>query len=237
MPLKQIPRKDVRAIIAKATNKKQDIRYQSASEFRVDVDKLPANLPLPNPILKWIAGSAGAVAIIALIAWILWPTNKLEDKVLLSPSYSEAVAMLKSGRAKEGLHFLDSLAEKNDYNATYLLSRLYFDPKYKKECDQIPDSIWPLQLSAGIKPDYEKANKLLMKAISINPQDYNALYALGCEYLIGDRLTLEGRNLHEAKEYLDKALKSAKDNKDQDFVQIVEELKEKYKSDLDKERR
>ena len=76
-----------------------------------------------------------------------------------------------------------------------------------------------------------------MKAISINPQDYNALYALGCEYLIGDRLTLEGRNLHEAKEYLDKALKSAKDNKDQDFVQIVEELKEKYKSDLDKERR
>lgn len=40
MPLQLIERKKVREIIAKATNKKQDLRYQTVAEFRVAVEQL-----------------------------------------------------------------------------------------------------------------------------------------------------------------------------------------------------
>lgn len=69
----------------------------------------------------------------------------------------------------------------------------------QKEYDNVPDSIWVLQLTSKVNVDYQKAHKLLEKAVSINPNDCNSLYALGFDYLVGDRVTYQGRNLAEAK--------------------------------------
>lgn len=242
MPLKAVSRKDLRAIIAKATNKKQELRYQSAAEFRVDIDKLFLKpMPTPYPWGKWAIYATGGSALVAAaisIGVILREPQKEEEEKVIGIPYYKAVSMLKTKEtAAQGLSALDSLSNEKEYNATYLLSRLYFDTNYKKECDHIPDTITQLQQLSGIKPDYQKANELLIKAVSINPHDYNSLYALGCEYLIGDRSTLGGRNLQESKNYLDKALKSAKESNAKEFVQIVEKLKDNYKSDFDKEGR
>lgn len=240
MPLKAIPRRDVRTIIAKATNKKQELRYQNAAEFRVDVDKLNINAPAPspNPILKWIGSGVGIVGIVAAAYLIFRPEPRPEpgissdeETTAISPqsAYNEAVVKLKSPEtAQEGLSELEALSQNNNYDATYLLSRLNFDAKNKKEYDNVPDSIWVLQLTSKVKVDYQKAHKLLEKAVSINPDDCNSLYALGFDYLVGDRVTYQGRNLTEAKKCLDKALQLATNSTNQTIVKAVEKLYEEY---------
>lgn len=240
IPLKQIPRKDVRAIIAKATNKKQDLRYQSASEFRVAVDTLN---PVPDPIvppllIKLIAGGIGTVAVVIAAAWFFSRSSNYEDEIVEDGNaytYNEAVVKLKSPvTAEEGMNELNMLSQNGDYDATYLLSRLKFDAKTKKEYDNIPDSIWPLQLASQIKPNYREAHELLKKAVSINPNDCNSLYALGFDYLVGDRVTFEGRQIEESKKCLDKALELAKKNNNRAVIQSVEKLFEEYADDFKK---
>ena len=92
MPLKMIPRKDIRNVIERATNKKQELRYQSAAEFRVDVDKLPPN-PDPTPdLIKWIIGGIGATAIVGTIIFLLLkPSSEPEPNPNKTISYAKAV--------------------------------------------------------------------------------------------------------------------------------------------------
>lgn len=241
IPLKQISRKDVKAILAKATNKKQELRYQSASEFRVDMDKLPINpitTPIPPPsLIKMIAGGIGAVAVIAMVVWLFLRNGDSGniDIIMGRNAYSEAIAKLKSPKtAQEGMNELVMLSQNGDYDATYLLSRLKFDAKTKKEYDNIPDSIWSLQLVSQIKPDYKEAHQLLKKAVLMNPNDCNSLYALGFDYLVGDRMTFEGREISESKKCLDRALELARKNNNQAVIQSVEKLFEEYADEFKK---
>lgn len=240
MPLKMIPRKDIRNVIERATNKKQELRYQSAAEFRVDVDKLPPN-PDPTPdLIKWIIGGIGATAIVGTIIFLLLkPSSEPEPNPNKTISYAKAVNMLHDTQtASEGIKALQALASSGNYDAAYLLSKLYFDPKYQKtEWDNIPDSIFILKGLSNIKPNYQESKKLLEKAVSINPNDCNSLYDLGIEYLIGDRKTLEGRKTEESEKYLSHALKNAKDTQDQKLIQAIEKLGEEYNLNLIKEGR
>lgn len=238
--LKSVPRKDVRTIIAKATSKKQELRYQSAAEFRVDVEKLATN-PVPNPLPKWIVVSIGSVVVMIFAAWFF-----LKDRsgggddmnvVKESYTYNEAVNKLKSPETgKQGVDELNALSQSGNYDATYLLSRLKFDAKTKREYDNVPDSIWSLQLSLQIKPDHQAAHKLLEKAVSINPNDCNSLYALGFDYLVGDRTTFEKRKISESQKYLDRALELAKKSNNQAVIQSVEKLFKEYANDFKKEK-
>lgn len=52
MPLNLIERKKVREIIAKATNKKQDLRYQTVAEFRVAVEQLDLSRNKDNSVFS-----------------------------------------------------------------------------------------------------------------------------------------------------------------------------------------
>lgn len=244
MPLTMVPRKDVRAIIAKATNKKQELRYQSAAEFRVDVDKLTST-PAPKP-LPWKAiGSAAGVALILIIIF-LWRPYDTPDSIPPTPSptpsqqdaYALAVEKLKSQEsAQDGLKALEALSSAGDYEATYLLSRLKFDAKNKRNFDNIPDSIWTLQLTSKVKTNNRQAHELLKKAVSLNPNDYNSLYALGVDYLIGDRETFEGRQISESKKCLDRALQLAQEKGDQNIVQNITHLYTEYASEFKKTER
>ena len=242
MPLKLIPRKDVRAIIAKATNKRQELRYHSAAEFRVDMDRLETGaVAVGNPmfvrrIAIW-AGGIVAVAVLSVVVWNLLPedsdvyleSNQIQEAS--SRSYQSAVIKLRSAKtAEEGLNELNQLSDEGDYNATYLLSRLKFDGKTRKEYDNIPDSIWPMQLTLKIKADSREAHRLLEKSVSLNSNDYNSLYALGMDYLVGDRVSLDPntRNLRKSKECLDKALKLASQDGNQQVISKIQELYKEY---------
>lgn len=203
----------------------------------MDVDKLPPTpTPSPNPILKWIGSGIGIVGV-AVVAYLIFrPTPKpvpdnrhTNTEIVTLSAYNRAVVKLKSPEtAQEGLSELETLSQNNNYDATYLLSRLSFDAKNKKEYDNVPDSIWVLQLTSKVNVDYQKAHKLLEKAVSINPNDCNSLYALGFDYLVGDRVTYQGRNLAEAKKCLDKALQLATNSANQTIVKAVEKLYEEY---------
>lgn len=237
MPLKVIPHKGIKKIIRKATNKKQELRYQSAAEFRVDVDNLKI-IP-PNPLnlrTKWIVGSFAIAIVVFLIVWgIILP----HPKPPLSPqpieNYQEAVKMLKSNENEyQGIASLKKLSEQNDYNATYLLSRLYFDAQYKKKYDNVPDSIWQLQIASHFQPDHKEVTELLQKAVLINPNDCNSLYDLGVEYFIGNRETLEERDIEKAKKYLNKALEEAEKCGNRKIITAIANLKGDYPEDLGK---
>ena len=85
MPLKEIPYKSLRNIIAKATEKKQENRYHSAAEMRVDLEKLSdkdngedTGSPVNKKLIYMVLGGIAAAALIACI-FILWPKSSPED--------------------------------------------------------------------------------------------------------------------------------------------------------------
>lgn len=233
LPTKAIPRKDVRDIITKATKKKQEDRYQSAAELRVDLDKLPIEAPKPISTL-WVGSGIGIVACL-LAAIIFWPDNhkEREDPITSEITYAGAVNKLKDNTTNhEGLSELTTLSNSGNYEATYLLSRLKFDGGTKKEFDNIPDSIWQLQLTSKIRPNHQEAHELLKRAVELNPNDCNSLYDLGFDYLVGNRETYEGRQLEKSKKCLDKALELAQKKGNRQVVESIEKLFREYADDF-----
>lgn len=77
LPLRDIPRPDLRRIVGKATQKAQAKRYASAAEFRVDLEHLPPiahPAPLPPSVGKWGGIGLAAACLIGCVVW-LWPTG------------------------------------------------------------------------------------------------------------------------------------------------------------------
>ena len=239
MPISSISNKLVKNIIAKATDKKQSNRYQSATEFRVAVDQINPHIPDPSPF-PWKKCLIGGVVITAFTILCIGLNNNedIENNPIYlgkNITYQEAVDKLRiKGTANEGLQALEKLSDEGNYAATYLLSKLKFNLNEKKDFDIIPDSIGVLKFTAGIKSDYKMAHDLLVKAVSINSNDYHSLYDLGCDYLVGDRKTLEGRNLKKAKECFDKALSLAQQDGNQEIVSRVQKILKDFSKDFNK---
>ena len=92
IPLKEVPYKSLRAVIGKATEKKQGNRYHSAAEMRVDLEKLSdrgadasrtasdvltSTVGSNKKLLYAILGGVAAVALIAC-AFAFWPRSSEE---------------------------------------------------------------------------------------------------------------------------------------------------------------
>lgn len=239
MPLSPIKNNKVKEIIAKATNKKQSQRYQSATEFRVDVDRINPLPPDPNPVswLKYIVGIIAIVLTVVVCLNLAKSESTYNEEVIIADkiTYQEVVDKLKYKQtANEGMGELQSLVDEGNYDATYLLSKLKFSLKEKKDFDIIPDSIGLLKMTANIKPDYRLAHELLVKAVSINGDDYHSLYDLGCDYLVGDRETLENRDLKKAKECFDKALSLAQQDGNVEVVSKIQKIFKDFAKDFNK---
>lgn len=236
-PLYAIPRKDVRTIIGKAIEKKQERRYQSVTEFRVDLDKLPpVPPPPPVPFIKWLIG--GCVAAILVVCFLMLRPGEspIGQNGYDTISYHTAVSKLKNvAMQKDGLLELEQLSNNNDYDATYLLARLYRDPDLSKETiDVTSDSI--AMMRRNIESDYQKAHILIVKAVDLNPNDCNSLYDLACDYLIGDRKKTDGtgRDLKEAKICFERALELAKKSGNQLIKEKAAAVLEEYAVDFQK---
>lgn len=226
LPLKEVEDKTVRRIIEKATEKDQKKRYQSASEFRVDIDKwmalntesdgtkrvtLDISIPKPKPVYKKIALIAASIAVIIVASVLIIrnmpskpskPNNNISNNtttsnlsdlkpetlspILKEPSVDYIRELVLAGD-KEGIEMLEDLANKANYEATFLLSRIYFDPtNFTKERAGFYNEDWTtIRTKCGIMPDNAKAHNYLMKAYQTEAgkKDPVLLYELGCDFM------------------------------------------------------
>lgn len=234
LPLKLIRHKGIREIISKATEKSRAKRYQSAAEFRVDLERLDLAHGGYSwkPMYTYIAGGAAA-CLLSFVVYANIADDKSEGQMPENMnSYDSAITMLHSGYVEEGLATLERLSQKGDGKATYILSRLYF--KSKLPDDFCVDSILKLQKKSGVSYDNNKAHRLLLDAVSQDPKNYYALYELACDFWKADQRTeaVSERNGEIAENYFRKAYSYAKEANDSryvgmigDYLQKIEEWK------------
>lgn len=190
--------------------------------------------PFPKPLPFWkkhklyliVSISLISIALIVLF-FLKWyhPAPELEG-------IAKAANMMKESKtAKEGLKLLTDMSNQGDADATYLLSRIYFISK--EERDYIPDSVRIMQNALNIKTDYDKAHELLLETIRLSPNNYHALFELGCDYMGGDsRTDAVSRDIQKADQYFSKALEYAKMKNDTDYIKRIEAIMEIYKDYL-----
>ena len=103
-------------------------------------------------------------------------------------TYEQVEQML--GNKETGLHgkhLLDSLVVEKDYQATFLLSRLYFDISDSRDT-AFYDKKWKtMRNNCGITPNNKTAHEYLFKAFTLNDSDPVLLYQLGYDYHSGRR--------------------------------------------------
>lgn len=185
----------------------------------------------------------GLIAIISLSALFLFGITyyfiKKADVAHQKYSYEQMEPLLYSkNTCDKGMHLLDSLVEQNDYQATYLLSRLYFSSSdarftifYEKKWNDLRDI-------CGIIPNNKKAHELLYKAFSINDSDPILLAQLGLEYHAGTRITGWDRNPNYALwcyNEAEKALAKEANPDNERYLSIIRELKEQIQSEPSEE--
>ena len=91
--------------------------------------------------------------------------------------------------ANEGWDMLQQLVDNGDYRASFLMSRLYFDPsKAAKESIGFYRAEWEtMREKCGVTADNVTAHNYLMKAwrTDAGKTDPALLYELGCDFLYG----------------------------------------------------
>jgi len=243
MPLRLLKNRQIRDIVRKATEKSRGKRYRSASEFRVDLDNVDMNRRHTDidlgKVVRYVAGTAAAATLFFGAYFTIDRLhqslkvndqeqrahnpengeNETEEKTL---SYSVALNELKDKeRSAEGIQDLRQLSEEGDANASYLLSRLYFQSKLSD--DYCPDSISELRHLAGIATDNITAHQLLQTAVNQDPDNYYALYDLACDYWKADQRTdaVSDRDAVKAEEYFRNALTQAEKVGDKEYVKMI----------------
>lgn len=200
---------DFRAVVAKATEKVQDKRYQSAAEFRVALDAIGTGI-VPKKWL-WYAGG-GLFCLVLLLSGFLFfngssSTGQFDDV---------QQELYDASTAKEGWkHLLD----KKDASSIFLQSRIYLD-------GSLPDSIVIMKknLEGIVIADNLKAHKLLEEAYKMDPRDVRILYNLGLDWYYGEERGVSERNLDLAKKYFEDAMQRAKEANDavmQNSIQVM----------------
>ena len=153
----------------------------------------------------------GAILLLlGLLVYALIPHNHEETQVkrkdIVAVNYYEKAVnlLLNQNTATEGRELLDSLVAAKDWQATFLLSRLYFDTRGYDT--MFYDKQWEIMReNCGIIPDNKMAHKYLFDASKLNENDFMILYQLGCDFKAGDVRGGCGRNLNNSLWYFDAA--------------------------------
>lgn len=185
---------DFRIVVAKATEKEQDKRYQSAAEFRVALDAIGTGLG-PKRWLYYVFGGLLGVILLALGYFII-PTP-VEDNI--------QQALFAASNSDEAKKAWNHLLKQNDAASIFLQSRIYFDGK-------VSDSIVIMKknLEGIVTPDNDKSYKLLLSAYKLAPNDPKVLFEIGNGWYYGREHGYYGeQNIDTAKVYYNKALQKA----------------------------
>ena len=176
-----------------------------------------------------------AILLIGVLVAILRPRHH-EDNPYMSVDkdvveinyYEKAVEMLSDKTsAQEGLNLLDSLVSAKDWQATFLLSRLYFDTKGRDTL--LYDKQWGIMReNCDITFDNERAHNYLFDAFELYENDFMILYQLGCDYLAGNMRGCK-RNLNYALWCFDNAERTIKNSNSNNarYLDALEEVRER----------
>lgn len=203
---------DFRTVVAKATEKEQGKRYQSAAEFRVALDAIGSGLG-PK---RWVYYAGGAVLVIILIALGYLGYSNISTPIDNNDIQHELYAATNASEAKEAW---DHLLQQKDASSVFLQSRIYFK-------GTLPDSIVVMKknLDGIVTADNQKAHKLLEDAYRLSPNDDRILYNLGLDWYYGEERGVEDRDLMKAKMFFDDAMRRAKESNDavmQNRIQVM----------------
>ncbi len=245
IPLHNVKQNQVKEVIKKATQKKRSQRYQSAAEFRVAIDNLvPLQYPAKTVDVRSISTISGIAAV--FIGLVILGINlinrdtgnpteqqgaefiakvdsdkKVVEQQSTSNSYQKAIMLLsEKSTAEQGLTMLRALADKKDYEATFLLSRLYFNSNESVRIGSFSDSIALFRRNLGISAQNKEAHRLLKNAVHIKSDDYKSLYELGCDYKSKKRGAIF--NPDSAYIYLNEAKRLATEAGDKEYKQEIE---------------
>lgn len=122
------------------------------------------------------------------------PTVVVEEVAVTEPaSVNRAKELLTDkNTAKDGLDMLQQLVKEGDYDATFLLSRIYFDPTRINKGNEFYQMEWKtMRENCNEEADNMKAHDLLMRAFRINENDTTLLYELGCDYMWAERCNMK----------------------------------------------
>lgn len=248
IPLKQIKDKNLRRIIGRATEKDGIARYQSAAEFRVDLDSMNSSKITTVIDRKWLMIGVGALFLIVLgiCIWQFIPKSNTDTEAAPAgqtlvkhegqdkgsngnPSVSQVRKMLLNPEeAEKGLERLTENANNGDVESKFILSRLY---AVSLGSFVLADDYVTMQanLQGSISQDAAKAHTLLKEIVQDNPDYYPALYELACDYYEGKPLSgSDERSLSYAKTLLDKAYQYADNSDDVVYKNKISSLLRKY---------
>lgn len=199
---------DFRTVVAKATEKEQNRRYQSAAEFRVALDAIGSGISSK----RWMYYVAGGT----LCAFLLFLSGLLYHKFTSVDEPNIQQELYDASTAKEGWNHL---LERKDAESIFLQSRIYFD-------GNLPDSIIIIKknLEGIVIADNLKAHKLLENAYELAPKDERILYNLGLDWYYGEERGVEERDLDKAKKFFEYAMQCARESDDaimQNRIQVM----------------
>lgn len=198
---------DFRIVVAKATEKEQENRYQTAAEFRVALDAIGTGLGPKK--WKYYLGGVAVVLVLAIAGISI-------GKLLPSATPTIQQELYDETTAKEGWQHL---LEQRDASSLFLQSRLYFD-------GEVQDSIVIMKKNLGnlIACDNVKAHRLLEEAYKLNSKDVKILFDMGLDWYYGEERGVTERDLDKAKQYFDDAMECAKKTNDvvmQNKIQVM----------------
>lgn len=248
LPLRLIKHKGLRKIVAKATEKSRSKRFQSAAEFRVALERLDLGSGTGfdwNPLFNYILGGVFACGLLGTGIYYLTkekepdPTPKIENTITENQVFNEQeegtidyASAMKAIRVDHDISKMIQLSEKGNADATFLLSRLYFQSRAKTissfsfdlaTTEYQPDSISYLKSLLAIEPDNKKAHSYLKKTIDQNSKHYQALFELACDYWRSDDRTeaVPTRDGDKAEQYFHLAKAYADEAGNSDYVAMI----------------
>ena len=204
---------DARFVVAKATEKEQDKRYQSAAEFRVALDAIGSGISSKR--LKYYIGVCVLGIVLLFLGYFAFssPTSEI----------SVAQKLYSASNADEAIEAWNELIRQEDASSVFLQSRIYFD-------GALPDSIVIMKknLEGIVFADNVKAHQLLEKAYKQTPGDARILYNLGLDWYYGEERGVEVRNLDKAKSFFEKAVQKAKESNDAVMLNRIQIMLDKF---------
>ena len=209
---------DYRYVVARATEKDQEKRYQSAAEFRVALDAIGTGLK-PKRWIYYVLAAAAVVLVGAGVGIFLalgGGQGAKGDVTIQQELYDPATATKAWQR----------LQTMTDGNSLFLRSRILFD-------GEVSDSVVIMQqnLSGVMTPNKQEAHNLLEQAGQVSPNDPRILLELGLDWYYGDERGVDDYDLSRAKDYFEQALTQAEKNNDVVTQKRAQAMLEKYGDD------